>query len=272
MMIEVRDVSYRYPGETALTLHEVSLQAAPQEIVGIVGPNGSGKSTLGRLIKGLMVPSAGSIHIDGLNTRTAGLEVRRLVGLLFQNPNSQIVNAVVEQEIAFGPENLGLPPIEVRQRVSQALRAVGLEKRASDESHLLSMADKQRVALAAVIAMEPRYLILDEPTAWLEPAARWKLLDEVLRWARERGAGVIVVTHRMDEASLCDQLYGMLDGRVEVTGTPEQVLQSEKIRDLLSLDVPETYALARDLRAAGLPVMPGTGVGGLADAIYPVEK
>lgn len=272
MMIEVRDVSYRYPGETALTLYDASLQAAPAEIVGIVGPNGSGKSTLGRLIKGLMVPTAGSICIDGLDSRTAGLEVRRLVGLLFQNPNSQIVNAVVEQEVAFGPENLGLPPIEVRQRVAQALGAVGLEKRASDESHTLSMADKQRVALASVIAMEPRYLILDEPTAWLEPAARWKLLDEVLRWAREREAGVIVVTHRMDEAALCDRLYGMLDGRVEVTGTPEDVLQNETLRDLLSLDVPETYALARDLRAAGLPVMPGTGVGGLADAIYPVEQ
>lgn len=271
-MIEVRDVSYRYPGEEAATLHDVSLQAASGEIVGIVGPNGSGKSTLGRLIKGLMIPSAGSIRVDGLDTRTEGLEVRRLVGLLFQNPNSQIVNAVVEQEVAFGPENLGLSPIEVRQRVAEALHAVGLEQRASDESHTLSMADKQRVALAAVIAMEPRYLILDEPTAWLEPAARWTLLDEVLRWARDREAGVIVVTHRMDEAALCDRLYGMLDGRVAVSGTPEDVLQNERIRNLLSLDVPETYVLARDLRAAGLPVIPGTGVGGLADAIYPVGE
>ncbi len=271
-MIEVLDVTFRYPGEDSDTLYDVSLQAGPQEIVGIVGPNGSGKSTLGRLIKGLMLPSGGLVRVDGLDTRSESLDVRRLVGLLFQNPNSQIVNAVVEQEVAFGPENLGLAPVEVRQRVASALRAVGLEGRALAESHTLSMADKQRVALAAVVAMEPRYLILDEPTAWLEPAARWKLLDEVLRWARARSAGVIIVTHRMDKAALCDRLYGMLDGRIEVTGTPEDILQNEMFRVRLSLDVPETYALARELRAAGLPVVPGTGVGGLADAIYPVGE
>lgn len=271
-MIEVRDVTFRYPGEDTDTLHHVSLEARPGEIVGIVGPNGSGKSTLGRLIKGLLVPTGGTIVVDGLDTRTDRLEVRRLVGLLFQNPNSQIVNAVVEQEVAFGPENLGLPPVDVRRRVASALAAVGLAGRALAESHTLSMADKQRVALAAVIAMEPRYLILDEPTAWLEPAARWRLLDEVLRWARERDAGVFVVTHRMDEAALCGRLYGMLDGRIEVAGTPEAILQNERSRARLSLDVPETYALAHELRAAGLPVVPGTGVGGLADAIYPVSE
>ncbi|MDQ2743166.1 MAG: ATP-binding cassette domain-containing protein [Chloroflexota bacterium] len=268
-MIEVREIDFRYPGEMGDALIDVSLSVAAREVVGIVGPNGSGKSTLARLMKGLLVPTRGTVLVDGFDTRRAGLDVRRVVGLLFQNPNSQIVNAVIEQEVAFGPENLGLPPAEIRRRVEGALRSVGLENRELAECHGLSMADKQRVALAAVMAMEPRYLILDEPTAWLEPAARWALLGEVLGWAKERGAGVVIVTHRMDEAALSDRLYGMLHGRIEVEGTPEDILRDVQARAALSLELPETYTLAGELREAGLPVVPGTGVGGLAEALCP---
>jgi energy-coupling factor transporter ATP-binding protein EcfA2 len=129
------------------------------------------------------------------------------------------------------------------------------------------MADKQRVALAAVMAMEPRYLILDEPTAWLEPASRWRLLDEVLRWRQESGAGLVIVTHRVDEAQLCDRLYGLLDGRLAAAGPPADLLQNESVRARLALEVPETFALAADLQEAGLPVVPGSPIERLAEAI-----
>lgn len=266
-MIVAEGLGYRYPKSAELALAGVCVHVEAGEVVGIVGPNGSGKSTLGRLLKGLLWPSEGRVLVDGLDTRSHGLDARRLVGLVFQNPNSQIVNAVVEQEVAFGLENTGLPPAVIRSRVDAALQSVGLSGRELEECYKLSMADKQRVALAAVMAMEPRYLILDEPTAWLEPAVRWPLLEEVLRWSAACGAGLVVVTHRMDEAQTCGRLYGMLDGRVEAQGTPEQVLQNDEIRGRLALDVPETYELAASLRAGGLPVAEGTSIDRLADRI-----
>lgn len=266
-MISVENLGYRYPKGNDLALLDVSARVEPGEVVGIVGPNGSGKSTLGRLMKGLLWPSEGTVTVDGLDTRLHGLEARRLVGLVFQNPNSQIVNAVVEQEVAFGLENVGLPPAEIRERVDAALESVGLTGRETEECYKLSMADKQRVALAAVMAMHPSYLILDEPTAWLEPTVRWPLLEEVLRWSSERGAALVLVTHRMDEAQTCDRLYGMLDGRVEAQGSPEDVLQNESVRGRLALDVPETFELAASLRAGGVPVAQGTSIDRLAESI-----
>jgi len=266
-MIDVQDVSYRYPGGSSVAVEHVEAAVQPGEVVGIVGPNGSGKSTLGRLIKGLLLPTAGCVCIDGMDSAVDGLGVRRRVGLVFQNPNSQIVNSVVEQEIAFGPENVGLPTEEIRERVEGALRAVGLSGRESDECHALSMADKQRIAIASVIAMLPDYIVLDEATAWIEPSSRWSLLGEVLRWRAERQAGVVLITPRMDEALLCQRLYGMLDGRVLITGSPEEVLQNEAARTRLALDVPETYVLAARLREAGLPARPGVAVDRLADVL-----
>lgn len=267
-MIQVRDLIFTYRGERSPALHTVSLEVSPGEVVGVVGPNGSGKSTLGRVIKGLLPPTSGDVVVDGLSAASQSLEVRRQVGMVFQNPNSQIVNAVVEQEIAFGPENLGLPPAEIRRRVDRGLSAVGLQGRGSEECHSLSMADKQRVAIAAVIAMEPRYLILDEPTTWLEPRTRWPVLEEVLRWSAEENAGLILVTHRMDEAQVCERLYGMLQGRVEVVGSPREVLQDEQVRERLSLEAPETMVLEDQLRAAGLPVEANASVERLAEALW----
>ncbi len=266
-MIDVQQVGYRYPAGTELALQGITAYVSPGEVVGIVGPNGSGKSTLGRLMKGLLLPAEGSVTVDGLDTRSHSLEARRIVGLVFQNPNSQIVNAVVEQEVAFGLENMGLPPFDMRQRVDDALRAVGLIDRERQECYKLSMADKQRVALAAVMAMHPRYLILDEPTAWLEPIVRWPLLEEVLRWRAEHQAALVLITHRMDEAQTCDRLYGMLDGRIEAQGTPDSLLQRQDIRTRLALDIPETFELAAELRARGLAAATGTSVDRLADRI-----
>lgn len=276
-MIGAQDISFGYPrmggprmGEsrqTELALSQVSVEIEPGEVIGIVGPNGSGKSTLGRLLNGLLIPTEGRVLVDELDTRHDGLEVRRRVGLVFQNPNSQIVNAVVEQEVAFGPENLGLSAQEIRQRVDEALHAVGLTGHEQDECHGLSMANKQRVALAAVMAMRPRYLILDEATAWIEPPARWPMLEEVLRWSAARQVGLVLITHRMDEAQICGRLYGMLQGRVEAAGSPQDVLQNEDVRSRLALEVPETLLLAQRLRAAGLPIGAKTGIADLTEAI-----
>ncbi|HLJ66339.1 MAG TPA: ATP-binding cassette domain-containing protein [Chloroflexota bacterium] len=268
-MIEVDDIFYRYPGSGEDALRGVSLRVEPEAVIGIVGPNGSGKSTVSRLMKGLLLPTAGVVRVDGIDSRTESLEVRRRVGLVFQNPNSQIVNTVVEYEVAFGPENLGLPSPEIGERVAIALAAVGLEGHEASECHSLSMADKQRVAIASVLAMHPRYLILDEPTAWLEPVARRRLLTEVVRWTRTRGVGLVLVTHRMDEAQICDRLYGMLDGRIEMEGTPEEVLLDERARARLALSVPEAYELTRELHAAGLPVAPGEPLEQVAEALCP---
>lgn len=267
MSIEVAQATYRYPSEDVAAIEDVSLEVAPAEIVGIVGPNGSGKSTLGRLIKGLRFPSEGKVRVDGHDTRTDTLAVRRLVGMVFQNPNSQIVNSYVEQEVAFGPENLGLPQQVIRDRVHRAIHAVGLDQHEEDECHSLSMPDKQRVAVAAVLALEPRYLILDESTAWIEPNARWPLLQEVLRWAREAGAGLILITHRMEEALVCQRIYGMLDGRVAAQGPPVAVLSNVELRTRLSLELPDSYTLASELLEAGLPVVPGSQIEQLADSL-----
>lgn len=267
-MIELRSVGYRYPGDPYPAVDDVSMHVGASESIAIVGPNGSGKSTVGRLMKGLLFPSSGTISVDGLSTTTATIDVRRIVGLVFQNPNSQIVNSVVEGEVAFGPENMGLTPDEIRERVSAALTAVGLVGRETAECHALSMADKQRVALASVIAMEPRYLILDEPTAWIEPAARTRLLREVFRWSESRGVGLVLITHRMDEALLCERMYGVLHGRVEAEGAPSDVLGSPLHRERLALAVPEGFALSSVLRAAGLPVAPGSSIEGVAESIW----
>lgn len=266
-MIEVRSLSYAYPHAPANALENISAQVGSGEVVGIVGPNGSGKSTLGRLMKGLLLPGGGDVLVDGQDTRLHGLEVRRRVGLVFQNPNSQIVNAVVEHEVAFGLENLGMQTDEMRTRVGQALEAVGLQGQETAECHSLSMANKQRVAIASVMAMEPDYLILDEPTAWLEPSARWPLLEEVMQWCQRRDVGLVLVTHRMDEAQVCVRLYGMLDGQLEAVGSPDAVLGDTVIRSRLALEVPETLELAGDLAAAGLPVSRGSSIERLADAL-----
>jgi energy-coupling factor transport system ATP-binding protein len=196
---------------------------------------------------------------------------------VFQNPNSQIVNSIVEQEVAFGPENIGLPAPEIRRRVQNSLELVGLVDQANAECHRLTMADKQRVALASVLALEPSYLVLDEPTAWIQPRARWQLLQQVIAASVAREVALILITHRMDEALVCDRLYGMLDGSIVATGRPAELFDDEPTRRRLALEVPETYQLALLLQEAGMPLLvsegspvsalSGTDVNYLADAL-----
>lgn len=266
-MIEARDLTFRYAVDADPAVEAVNARVERGEVVGIIGPNGSGKSTLGRLFKGILLPSSGTLRVDDVDPCEDDLDVRRRVGLVFQNPNSQIVNAVVEQEVAFGPENQALPQPEMRRRVTEALAAVGLAGYDKAECHRLSMANKQRVAIAAVMAMEPDYIVLDEPTAWIEPAMRWTLLREVLAWAARRNAGVVLVTHRMEEAQVCDRLYGMLDSRMIASGSPDAILGNPDIRARLALAVPEAYQLAQGLRAAGVPVTPGEPLERIAEDV-----
>ncbi|MGH2448908.1 MAG: ATP-binding cassette domain-containing protein [Chloroflexota bacterium] len=267
MSIEATGIGYRYPGAAQPALSDVSVAVRPGEVVGIVGPNGSGKSTLGSILKGLLLPSAGKLVVDSFEPDSAHRRIRTLVGLLFQNPNSQIVNAVVEHEVAFGPENMGLATAEVRARVDEALAAVSLTEQAEANCHELTMADKQRVALAAVLAMRPRYLILDEPTTWIEPPARWPLLLSTVQHAREGGMGVLLITHRMEETAIADRLYGMRGGRVHIEGRPREILADEDSRRLLSLDIPDIVEEGDRLRQAGLPVTPGEPVPMLTAAL-----
>jgi energy-coupling factor transport system ATP-binding protein len=268
-VIETRSVTFRYAPDTPCAVEDVSIRIEPGEVVGIVGPNGSGKSTLGRLLKGLILPDEGAVVVDGCDSMQDGLEVRRLVGLVFQNPNSQIVNSVVEQEVAFGPENLGLPAEEIRSRVDDVIAAVALHVPPTTETHKLTMADKQRVAIASVIAMEPRYLVLDEPTAWIEPRARWRLLSAITEWAAGTNPpiGLVLVTHRMDEALLCSRLYGMRGGHILAEGRPDDLLQNAETRDRLALAVPDAYVLTAELSAAGLPITPGEPLNKVAEAL-----
>ncbi len=267
-MIHAQNITFRYPRDQDPALIDVSVTVEPGEVVGIVGPNGSGKSTLGRILKGILFPTSGDVSVDGCDTVYDNVEARKRVGLLFQNPDSQIVNSVVEHEVAFGPENLALPSTEIRERVDEALQTVGLSGQELEECHSLSMAAKQRVALAAIMAMRPRYLILDEPTAWIEPRHRWPLLQTVLAWGTTQNVGLVLITHRMDEAQLCARLYGMRDGRVDVVGTPEAVLGNSTVRDRLSLDTPDTWDLAGELRESGADVPLAASPQELADALW----
>lgn len=255
-MICFDNASYAY-GETRHTaLRDVSLSIQKGELVAVLGHNGSGKSTLAKLCNGILTPTSGKVTVDGLDTadENAVLEIRRRVGMVFQNPDNQIVATVVEEDVAFGPENLGLPSEEIRERVDTALKAVGMYEYRSHAPHLLSGGQKQRVAIAGVIAMRPQYIILDEPTAMLDPAGRKEVMDTVIRLCREEGIAAVVITHFMQEAAMADRVIVVDNGSVIMDGTPVDVLtRREELRGA-RLDIPEATELLYRLRKAGIPV------------------
>ncbi|MBE3587479.1 MAG: energy-coupling factor transporter ATPase [Thermoanaerobacteraceae bacterium] len=226
------------------------------EFLVIIGPNGSGKSTLARHLNALLLPTAGTVAVDGLSTADpANLwEIRRRVGMVLQNPDNQLVAAVVEEDVAFGPENLGLPPEEVRRRVDGALAAVGLAEQRLRPPHLLSGGQKQRLAIAGALAMEPQCLVLDEPTAMLDPAGRREVLGTLRQLNRERGMTVILITHFMEEAALADRIWVLHGGRLVLSGSPAKVFSHrEELKDM-GLALPGAAELAWRLRQAGWPV------------------
>ena len=253
-IIQMEGLRFAYPDSERSAVAGVDLQIARGSFVAVLGHNGSGKSTLSKLMNGILVPTEGRVLVNGVDTRDESrlLEVRRTVGMVFQNPDNQIVASVVEDDVAFAPENLGVEPAEIRQRVDEALQRVGMYAFRLHAPHLLSGGQKQRVAIAGVLAMRPDCIILDEPTAMLDPIGRREVLGAVRELRRGRGMTVVLITHHMEECIYADRLIVMSGGRVEMDGTPRQVFsQVEKLRGL-GLTVPETVSLLDGLNRSGI--------------------
>ncbi len=252
-MLEFEQVTYSYAGPEAPALTDLSLQLRPGEVLAVLGANGSGKSTLVRLTDGILLPDSGSVRVDGIDTRDADRhwDVRSKVGLVLQDPDNQIVGTVVEEDVAFAPENLGLPREELRRRVDDALAAVGLAEFAAREPHLLSGGQKQRLAIAGALAMDPAYLVLDEPTSMLDPRGRADVLAIIGR-LRDAGRGIVHVTHHLADALTADRVLVLDRGAVAFLGTPDGLLAGECGLEALGLRLPPIWFMAEELRRHGL--------------------
>ena len=258
-ILQARDLTFRYTtaeGVAPTVLDHVDLDIEAGTFVAILGHNGSGKSTFAKHLNAILLPTSGKVYVDGMDTTDEDklLDIRRTVGMVFQNPDNQIVASVVEEDVAFAPENLGVPSAEIRRRVDEALEAVGMTDYARHAPHLLSGGQKQRVAIAGVLAMRPRCIVLDEPTAMLDPVGRREVLDTVCRLQRELGMTVVLITHHMDEAARAQRLVVMDNGHVVKDGPPAQVFQDVVGLRRLGLEVPDSVALLYELRQAGLDV------------------
>ena len=278
-MIRLENVSFAYEGyeEQAApkeVLHEVSFSVQKGEFVCLLGHNGSGKSTLAKLMNGLLVPTAGKVLIKGLDTAEEDnlLAVRACAGMVFQNPDNQTVATVVEDDVAFGPENLGVPAEEIRARGDRARSDVQMLPFAKNAVHALSGGQKQRVAIAGMLAMQPEIMIFDEPTAMLDPVGRREVMKSILALNREKGITVLHITHFMEEAALADRILVVSDGRVVMEGTPREIfVRLEQLRSL-ALDVPEMTHLADLLRRGGVDVPADIlTVKEMADALCPLN-
>lgn len=256
-LIEVRHLVHRYQtgeGTPQEALKGVSLTIEDGEFLVILGHNGSGKSTLAKHLNGLLLPTEGEVLVDGMDTRNPEVfwKIRQQVGMVFQNPDNQLVATSVEEDTAFGPENLGVEPHEIRQRVDQALISVGMEAYKDRAVHLLSGGQKQRVAIAGVMAMHPKVLVLDEPTAMLDPRGRREVMEAVHRLNREDGITVVHITHIMEEAVAADRVVVMEEGNLVMEGTPQAIFKKADQLRALRLDVPAMVDLAQQLRRNGL--------------------
>ena len=253
-VIEFEQVHFTYPGEGKESLCGVDLRIKAGSFVAVLGHNGSGKSTLAKHMNAILVPTEGRVLVHGIDTADENrlLDVRSKVGMVFQNPDNQIVANVVEDDVAFAPENLGVPPEEIRRRVDEALRQVGMYEHRLHAPHLLSGGQKQRVAIAGVIAMQPDIIVLDEPTAMLDPQGRKEVISTVTRLCREKGMTVVLITHHMEECVGADRLVVMSGGRIVADGSPAEVFSQVELMEREGLSVPETTRLLYDLRADGL--------------------
>ncbi|MBQ8137610.1 MAG: energy-coupling factor transporter ATPase [Clostridia bacterium] len=254
-LIRLDHVTYQYDEASAPAVNDVDFSIEKGGFVGIIGENGSGKSTLAKLLNGLYQPTAGHVYVDGLDTASDEdlYEVRKRCGMIFQNPDNQLVATEVRDDVAFGLENLGVPPREMPQRINAALEAVGMREEASKAPHLLSGGQKQRVAIAGVLAMRPQAIVCDEATAMLDPKGRREVMDVMQRLNREEGITVLWITHFMEEAAMCRELYVMHEGKTVMHGTPREIFsQSEKLWEY-SLEEPCIASLCRQLREAGIP-------------------
>ena len=273
-IIKTDDLRFSYAvteGLAPIVLDGVDLEIEEGSFVAVLGHNGSGKSTLAKHMNAILLPTGGKVWVGGMDTADEArlLDIRRTVGMVFQNPDNQIVANVVEEDVAFAPENLGVPPAEIRQRVDAALKAVGMYEYREHAPHLLSGGQKQRVAIAGVIAMAPRCIVLDEPTAMLDPVGRREVLHTIQALNRTSGVTVVLITHHMDEAALADRLVVMADGHVVADGAPKTVFSRVEELRAVGLTVPETVELCYALRQDGLELpLDALSVEECAQALY----
>ena len=253
-IIQFKNVSFSYDAESGEVLKNISLDLFAGEFVAILGHNGSGKSTLAKLTNALLVPTSGEVLVGGLSTAEEKNEIpiRQKVGMVFQNPDNQIVSTIVEDDVAFGPENLGVPPAQIRERVDDALKAVGMYEYRGHEPHRLSGGQKQRVAIAGVIAMRTQCIVLDEPTAMLDPKGRREVTEAVTRLNREYGITVVLVTHFMSEAVAAHRVIVMNDGEIFCDAAPAEVFSRGEELKKIGLGVPRSQRLNNALRESGL--------------------
>ena len=252
-LIEIQNVSYAYEDAAAKALNNVSLTINDGEFVAVVGHNGSGKSTLAKHLNALLLPTEGKVLVDGMDTSDEAdtLSIRQRVGMVFQNPDNQLVTTIVEEDVAFGPENIGVPGNEIRARVDRALAAVGMEKYAHSAPNMLSGGQKQRIAIAGMLAMQPKVLVLDEATAMLDPKGRRDIIDLVTKLHKENGITVVMITQYMEEVIGADRVAVMSGGELILEGTPKEVFSQDELLHKHRLDVPVMQQLANRLNAHG---------------------
>ncbi len=255
-IIEFKDVSFSYDDERDSVINNLNLDFYEGQFTCVLGHNGSGKSTLAKLINALNVPTSGKVITYGYDTSVEEneIDIRRKVGMVFQNPDNQIVATIVEDDVAFGPENLGIPREEIRKRVDDALKIVDMYQYRRHEPHRLSGGQKQRVAIAGIIAMQTSCIVLDEPTAMLDPKGRAEVLDALFRLKNDLGISIILVTHFMDEAVNADRIIVMNNGVVELDGTPADVFTNTSLLNSIGLSVPKALELSVELRKNGVDI------------------
>ena len=261
--ISVQNVTFQYESQDdsdtvskKQVLNDISLTIKKGEFVAILGHNGSGKSTIAKHLNAMLLPSSGKVYIDGMDTADEKLtyDIRRKVGLVLQNPDNQLVASIVEEDVAFGPENLGIPSEEIRERVDEALKAVDMYDYRLHAPHKLSGGQKQRIAIAGIIAMKPDCIVLDEPTAMLDPKGRQEVMDTILKLNRENGITIVMITHYMEEAVLADKVFVIDNGSMLTSGVPREVFSQVELLKKHRLDVPQATELCYKLRACGVEI------------------
>ncbi len=260
-IVEFHNVTFCYDADEGEqqpepAIRDFTFNVKKGEFVAVLGHNGSGKSTVAKLSNSILIPNEGKVLVKGMDTADEDLsyEIRKTVGVVFQNPDNQIVASIVEEDVAFGPENLGLPREEIRKRVDDSLKAVGMYEYRHHEPHKLSGGQKQRVAIAGIIAMRPECIFLDEPTAMLDPKGRKEVMDTVIKLNKEYGMSVVFITHFMEEAVLADRVAVIDNSRLLLEGTPKEVFKQEDLLRSVGLDIPQITNLAREMKKSGVKV------------------
>lgn len=259
-IIKIDKLSYKYSSDEdkkeILAVDKVDINIKAGEFVAILGHNGSGKSTVAKHINALLLPTEGTVTVDNFNTSNPKVlwDIRTVAGMVFQNPDNQIVATIVEEDVAFGPENLGLSPEEIKSRVDEALKCVGMSKYKDYAPHLLSGGQKQRIAIAGVLAMNPKCIVLDEPTAMLDPSGRKEVMNAIKELNNKHGITIVLITHYMDEAAKADRILVMDEGKVILEGTPKKIFSEVEAMKRIGLDVPQVTELAYKLKKEGIDI------------------